>query len=123
MIKKYLQEQANAVDKELQKFERQVQKDKAEQLAKLGAEKETRLKELQAKEENILNMDRQMQLAEEKHAAQFEAQKAAILKKQQDDQKRELAAGLSKEEAEKLMKKHRANVAALEGTLAEEQKR
>jgi len=30
---------------------------------------------------------------------------------------------LSKEEAEKLMKKHRANVAALEGTLAEEQKR
>jgi len=82
VIKKYLQEQANAVDKELQKFERQVQKDKAEQLAKLGAEKETRLKELRAKEENILNMDRQMQLAEKKHAAQFEAQKAAILKKQ-----------------------------------------
>jgi hypothetical protein len=51
----------------------------------------------------MLNWEGDAKSREEKHMAQFEKQKEAILRQKQLEQQRELTAGLSKEEAAKLL--------------------
>lgn len=122
-LQQYLAEQQKVQEKELRQMQRQIEKEKADSLKAIEDERQRRLQEIRDKEEKMLNLEGRANAEEERIRTQFAKQKEAILKQKQLDQEREMTQGLSKEEAAKLMERHKEALDRLEGVLAAEQER
>lgn len=99
---------------------RQIEKEKGEKIQAIESAKEERVAAIREKEQKLLSWENQAKQEEEKYVDRFNKQKEAILKQKQMEQQRELARGVGREEAARLMQKHRDDLGRLEQALASE---
>jgi len=122
-MKSYLKKSVNEADRELLQFKGHMDREKQARIAELKEDHDKKMKEMEERQERLVNVEEMLKKDEAKHMERFRRQREEMLARKLADQQRELLKDMNQKDVDQMLDRHKKDLKAMDEVLVEEQAR
>lgn len=122
-MKNYIKKSVQEADRELTSFKLFQDKEKAGRLQELQEDHAKQVKDLEERQERLVNVEEMLKKDEAKHMERFRRQREEMLARKLADQQRELLKDMNQKDVDQMLDRHKRDLSQMDEVLVEEQAR
>jgi hypothetical protein len=122
-MKNYLKKSVQEQDRELTQFKMLMDKEKSARAQEVKDEHEQKVKELEQRQDRLVNVEEMLKKDEAKHMERFRRQREEMLARKLADQQRELLKDMNQKDVDQMLERHKRDLSSMDEVLVEEQAR